>query len=472
MAEEPAMKPSGEGAKAGLEVRVPAISENVESGQVVRVLVAPGDRIERDQPLIEVETEKAAVEVPAPAAGRVAEVAVKAGDTVRVGQLILRLEAGAEDSGAADGAWRKPAAETAPASAAGAAEAGAGEETAGGPRRVEQPQRPEAVGGRPPAPPRPAERMPAPEGGRDREEWRLRREAPEAPPAGPPAPASPSVRRLARELGVDIRRVAGSGERGRISEEDVKRFVREAGEAGRETEGEVERRPMSRVRALTAERLAASWAAVPHVTQFDQADITELEELRRRYAARVEAAGGKLTITAILVKAAAAALAAFPAFNASLDEERREIVYRKSIHIGVAVDTDRGLLVPVIREAGRKSLLAVAVELADLAERTRLRKIRPEELEGGTFTISNLGGIGGTGFTPIVYHPQVAILGVSRAARQPVYDGQGRLQPRLILPLSLSYDHRVVDGADGARFLRRIAEALREPFLMILEGGA
>ena len=228
---------------------------------------------------------------------------------------------------------------------------------------------------------------------------------------------------------------------------------------------------MRAVRRKTAEHLTAAWATIPHVTQFDLADITGLEELRKKYAKQVEAAGGNLTVTAIAVKVVAAALRVFPQFNASIDMAANEIIVKKYVNIGIAVDTDRGLLVPVIRDADRKNIVQLSVELAQLSEKARTRKISLEEMQGGCFSISNLGGIGGTYFTPIVNAPEVAILGISRARTEPVYDkDSGQFVPRFMLPLSLSYDHRVIDGADGIRFLRWVAEALEQPFLLALQG--
>ena len=226
---------------------------------------------------------------------------------------------------------------------------------------------------------------------------------------------------------------------------------------------------MSNVRRLTADQMARTWASVPQVTQYDQADVTELEQLRRQYAPKAVAAGGRLTITAIALKIAAAALKRFPQFNASVDMATHEVIYKQYYHVGVAVDTDRGLLVPVIRDVDRKNVITLAVELTELAERARTRKTALEEMQGGTFTITNLGGIGGTGFSPILNAPEVAILGMARSRMEPVYT-DGQFVPRLMLPLSLSYDHRLIDGADGARFLRWVAEALQQPFLLSLEG--
>jgi pyruvate dehydrogenase E2 component (dihydrolipoamide acetyltransferase) len=233
--------------------------------------------------------------------------------------------------------------------------------------------------------------------------------------------------------------------------------------------GPVERRPMRAVRRKTAAHLSRAWLTVPHVTQSDNADVTDLEELRTRFSARAEAAGGKLTMTAIALKIVAAALRKFPQFNASVDMATEEIVLKHYVHVGVAVDTDRGLLVPVLRDVDKRNIFELSVELARAAEKARAGKVTAEDLEGGCFTITNLGGIGGTYFTPIVNHPEVAILGLSRARMQPVWK-DGAFHPRLMLPLSLSYDHRVIDGADGIRFLRWVAEAFEQPFLLSLEG--
>jgi pyruvate dehydrogenase E2 component (dihydrolipoamide acetyltransferase) len=288
---------------------------------------------------------------------------------------------------------------------------------------------------------------------------------------------------MARELGVDVNKVPGSGPGGRISVDDVKAYAKQlvAG-AGRSRGaaasvplpdfsrwGEIERQPMRAVRRKTAEHLGAAWATIPHVTQCDLADITALDDLRKKYAKEVEGAGGNLTVTAIAVKVVAAALRRYPQFNASLDVDAGEIVFKKYVNIGIAVDTDRGLLVPVIRNADQKNIVQLAVEISQLSEKARNRKIALDEMQGGCFSISNLGGIGGTYFTPIVNAPEVAILGISRASMQPKFDN-GSFQPRLMLPLSLSYDHRAIDGADGIRFLRWVVEALEQPFLLALHG--
>jgi pyruvate dehydrogenase E2 component (dihydrolipoamide acetyltransferase) len=306
---------------------------------------------------------------------------------------------------------------------------------------------------------------------------------------GDPVAAAPHVRRLARELGLDIYGVTGTGPGGRISEDDVKAHAKatlataisaaQAPQAGARFAqpklpdftrwGKVERVSMRGVRRKTAEHLREAWNTIPHVTQHDRADITELEHLRAKFAPRAEEAGGKMTVTAIALKVCASALKVFPQFNASIDMEKEEIVYKQYINIGVATDTDRGLLVPVIRDVDKKNIVELAAELSQLSKKARDKKLTPEEMEGGTFTITNLGGIGGTAFTPIVNHPEVAILGLSRGRMEPEWI-DGKFEPRLILPLSLSYDHRLIDGADAARFLRWIAEAFEQPFLLSVQG--
>ena len=287
---------------------------------------------------------------------------------------------------------------------------------------------------------------------------------------------------MARELGIDIHAVTGSGPEGRITEDDIRNYARSiilnatATEAGAAVSlpdfsrwGEIERKAMSGIRRKTAEHVQDAWSSIPHVTQFGSADITDLDKMRESFARKVEEAGGKLNITAVVIKAVATALKVFPQVNASLDPTNGEIIVKKFYNIGIAVDTEHGLLVPVIRDADRKNVLELSVELTQIAAKARSRKLAVEEMQGGTFTISNLGNIGGSYFTPIINSPEVAILGVSRATLQPVFV-DGAFQPRLMLPLSLSYDHRAIDGADGAGFLRWIVEALEKPFKMVVEG--
>ena len=462
-----------------IELKLPQLGENIESGVLSKLLVSVGDKVAKDQPVIELETDKATVEVPAFEGGVVKEILVKEGDKINVGQTILTLEAGAEAK-EEKGKAEERIEETAQEQEAGseATEKPAQEKEAA---RKQEEQKPA---------PQPAEQQQPPEAvDSDRAaKARETKAAAEPQQKREPVPASPSVRRRARELGVDIYEVKGSGPGGRISAEDVTKHARSliteiksgaaAAPAGLIAPaalpdfskwGEIERKPQSGIRRKTAETMRNAWLTVPHVTQHDLADITELETLRKRFSKNVEAAGGKLTVTAIALKVVAAALKAFPQFNASIDMAADEIVYKKYYHIGVAVDTDRGLLVPVIRDVDKKNIRDLSVELNQLAEKARNKKISLDEMQGGTFTITNLGGIGGTGFTPIVNAPEVAILGISRASLQPVFI-DGEFQPRLMLPLSLSYDHRLVDGADAARFTRWVAQALEQPFILALEG--
>lgn len=440
------------------EIQLPEISENVESGDVTKVLVAEGDQVNKEQPVLELETDKAGFEMPSPEQGKIVEIDVKEGDTVKVGQVLMKLETDGRAEGGGTAQGQAPGEEK---------EVSEKEQPA---RREEPAEKEEAA----------EEERPAAEKGvaEEREE----KPAAEAPPqpAEEPPPASPSVRREAREMGIDIGQVRGTGSGERITHDDLKTHVREGRRAPAQAPaqaplpdfslwGEVEREAMTKVRKLTAERMQQSWRTVPHVSHFDEADVTDLEDFRRKYS-NAKTADVKLTLTAIIAKVTAMALNAFPRFNASLDMEKNEIVYKKYINIGIAVDTERGLLVPVIRNAETKDLFTIAREIEDLAQRAREKKISPDEMQGGNFTVSNLGGIGGTGFAPVIYHPQVAILGVSRA-REVCRFVDDLPVARRILPLSVSYDHRIIDGADGARFLRWIAQALENPFLIGLQGG-
>ncbi len=437
------------------EVRLPELGEGVERADVVRVLVAPGDMVAVDQPLLEIETDKATVEVPSPAAGTVAAVAVEAGATLAVGGLIASLEADGDGPAPAHAPAETQTDATAPPSSPAAPAASA-------------PPPPAA----PPTSPPPA--------------------AAPTPPAPAPAPtprrralAAPSVRKLAREIGVDIDAVEGSGANRRVSLDDVKAHARRAMEQLRSASrpagpgqppapalpdfsrwGPIERTPMRNVRRAVARRMSTSWQTVPHVTQHDRADVGELEAVRRTL--KRTSPELPLTVTAFAVAVCAAALREFPQFNASLDTARGEILYKRYLNIGVPVDTERALIVPLIPEADRKSLAALSTEVAEVAAAARTTGLPRERLEGGTFTITNLGGLGGTAFTPIVNHPEVAILGMSRSAPAPVWTGD-RFEPRPMLPLSLSYDHRLIDGADAVRFLRWVAERLEHPLLLELQ---
>ena len=446
-----------------IEVTLPELGENIAKGDVVRVLVNVGDMVEKDQSVLELETDKATIEVPSSAAGKVSEVRVKAGESVKVGQAIVVLD----DAGAAAG--------KAPAKAGKADAKSATPADANATPAATAPPAAEPAKAPPAEPSRPAAQKTA-------SVVDIQTARPLPPPprvdGGTPVPAAPSVRRYARELGVNIADVSGTGPGGRIGQHDVKSRVQTllaGGATGRPAApplpdftrwGEVEVTPMSNIRRKTAEQLSASWIA-PHVTQHDKADVTTLEDFRRAYGPRVEAAGGKLTVTAILVKIAALAIQRYPQFASSVDMANQTVIVKKYCHIGLAVDTPNGLLVPVLRDADRKTLTENAVEMGTLSKKARDKKLSLDEMSGGVFTITNLGGIGGTAFTPIVNQPEVAILGVSRGATEPVWR-DGSFVPRQMLPLSLSYDHRVIDGADGIRFLRFIAEALEQPLTVYL----
>ncbi len=449
------------------EFKLPELGENISQGDLVRLMISPGTKVSEGQPVMELETDKAVVEVPSSVNGVVKEIMVKEGEKIKVGQVIFTLEGGA-------------------AAAAPARPRSAPVEHVSGQHgarlafqaaiRAEGKTEEQAL---PPDQPHksvPAFSMPAQLGKVAGTEHRQA------------VPAAPHVRRLAREIGVDIYEVKGSGPGGRISEDDVKTHAKSllavastaqaTPRAGHFAQpqlpdfgkwGKIERVSMRGVRRKTAEHLAEAWNTIPHVTQHDRADITELEQLRARFAPKAEEAGGKMTVTAIALKVCAAALKVFPQFNASIDIDKEEIVYKQYINIGVAADTDRGLLVPVIRDVDKQNIVELAVALSQLSKKARDKKLTPADMEGGTFTITNLGGIGGVGFTPIVNYPEVAILGLSRSRMEPEWIN-GKFEPRLILPLSLSYDHRLIDGADAARFLRWIAEAFEQPFLLSVQG--
>ncbi len=428
------------------ELKLPDLGDNVSSAVVVGVLIKEGDTISVGQPVLELETDKAVMEAPASESGTVSRVMVKAGDEVKSGQVIAVL----------GDAATAPASPPAPAAA---------------PQSTPNPTPTSATPAQTP-PPVAASKAPV-----------------AAAPAGQRRliPAAPSVRRLAREMGINLMDVMGTGPAHRISETDVKRFA--AGEVAPTPTpsaapvsipmplpdfsrfGLVRREAMSGVRRATVRSMAQAWSTIPMVTQFDKADITDMEALRKRINPRAEKRGAKVTMTAILLKIAAAALKQFPKFNASIDTATNEVIYKEYIHIGVAVDTPTGLLVPVVRDVDKKGIIALAAELGEIAAKARDRKLTPEEMQGASFTISNLGGIGGTGFTPIVNWPEVAIMGVSRSSLEPVWNAEkATFEPRNVMPFSLSYDHRLIDGADAARFCRFVAEILEDPFLLGFEG--
>ncbi len=465
------------------EVTVPDIGD-FDSVDVVEVLVKPGDTVTAEQPLITLESEKAALDVPAPFAGTVGQVLVKVGDKVSQGTAIVTLETDGAGGAGPDQAEAAPKPEAEPSSEAGRAEKTAGSASV----ETSQPAQPKAAA---PGGGESEQAIPAADqastlsdtADSPRPNTTESGRAP-APSTGHPEPdrsqaflphASPSIRKFARELGVDLTRVTGSGPKLRILREDVAAFVRqqlvEADKGGGippipavdfSKFGPIERQPLSRVKRRSGPNLHRSWLNIPHVTQFDEADITELESFRKDNLARAEKRGVKLTLIAFLLDACAHALREFPQVNASLDPDGEHLILKRYIHIGVAVETPDGLMVPVVRDVDKKGVFELAGEVAELAEQTRTRKLKPDRLQGASFSISSLGGIGGTAFTPIINAPEVAILGVSRARMQPVYQEDGSFAPRLMLPLSFSYDHRVIDGAEAARFTRFLSEMLSD----------
>jgi pyruvate dehydrogenase E2 component (dihydrolipoamide acetyltransferase) len=448
------------------EFRLPELGENISQGDLVRLMISPGATVSAGQPVMELETEKAVIEVPSSISGTVKQVLVQEGQKIKVGDVIFSIEGAAtQQPGRSKHAPVEHVSEQHGARLAFQAAIQAEGKTE---EQALPPDQPQALP--------PSFTMPTQLGKVAGTEHRE------------PVPAAPHVRRLARELGIDVHEVKGTGPGGRISKNDVKAHSKSllastaaAAQAPRGAQyaqpelpdftkwGKVERVSIRGVRRKTAEHLWQAWTTIPHVTQNDKADITELEHLRSRFAPKAEEAGGKMTVTAIALKVCASALKIFPQFNASIDLTKDEIIYKQFINIGVAVDTDRGLLVPVIRDVDKKNIVELAAELTQLSKKAKDKKLALADMEGGTFTITNLGGIGGTGFSPIVNYPEVAILGLSRSSMEPVWLN-GKFEPRLVLPLSLSYDHRLIDGADAARFLRWMAEAFEQPFLLSVQG--
>ena len=441
------LQAAGSTERKRMPVEVPDLGD-IEQAELIELPVNKGDTVEAEQVIATLESDKASLEIPAPAAGVVTALQASVGDKVRTGDVLLELEVAA----GGDAAAQEPA---------------EGRET---------PEQPDTGGDRGA---QSGEQKSAPS------EQQARTRGPEQPPArgvqGEPSRsvhAGPAVRRLARELGVDLAEVTGSGPKGRILKEDVHAHVnrllstRETGASGGGLDlelpdidfsrfGEIERVELNRLRKLSASNLHRSWLTIPHVTQHDVADITTLEEFRREENKRLEKEGVKLTMLAFLVKASAVALHRFPDFNSSLEKGGEALIHKKYVHIGVAVDTPNGLMVPVVRDADHKGIVEIAREVAELARKARERKLSPGDMQGGTFSISSLGGIGGTAFTPVVNWPEVAILGASRSHMAPRWNGSD-FEPRLMLPLSLSYDHRVIDGAAAARFTRFLAETLED----------
>jgi pyruvate dehydrogenase E2 component (dihydrolipoamide acetyltransferase) len=447
------------------EIKLQALKENVDTVEVNAVKVSAGDVVVKDQALLEVQADKAALEVPSPMAGRITKILVKPGDQIAIGQVYCVIESNGE-AAVTPSAKAEPTATRAPEPV---------------PSVKKETPSSAPLAARPAATVQPLHKPQQPV---------IERPSPAPPPAEERiVPAGPATRRLARELGVDLRQVRGSGRHGRVVEEDIKEYVRQLASAvggtgvapvavggtgvspvqapplpNFEEWGPVETQPLGAVRKATARQMSLAWTLIPHVTQHDLADITDLEAFRKQQS---EGKGPKLTVTAFVLRACAVALREFPNFNASIDVAGGKLILKRYYHLGVAVDTEGGLLVPVLRDVDKKHVRELGEELNAIAQRARDRKLDAAELKGGTFTITNLGGIGGTAFTPIVNYPEVAILGLSRSRLEPVVRG-GQIVPRLMLPLSLSYDHRVIDGAAAARFTRRLAELLENPLMMLL----
>ncbi len=435
------------------ECKLPELGENIESGDVVNVLVREGDQIEPNQGVLELETDKAVIEVPCPFGGKVSKVHVKKGDTVKVGQKLLTVE-GEEP---AEEAEEEPAEE--------------GEEKPAEEKKAKKPVPAEKAEAEKPEPKKSEPPAPTPE-----------RQVVEPPVPTGPLPAGPAARRMARELGVDLGRVAGSGKRGRITVEDVKsagegaapaagvpEAVTPPGEPGQDQYGPVRREKMPRIRRAIADQMVRSASTIPHVTNFDDADVTDLEQLRKSVPPGYLGEGVKLTAMPFVLRAVALSLRQHPMVNASIDDENGQVVYKEYVNLGIAVDTPRGLVVPNIRGAERMGIARLARELGYIAQRARNADFAIEDLRGGTFTVSNLGAIGGTYSTPIINHPEVAILLLGRSRWLPAVR-EGQIVPRLMMPLSLSYDHRLIDGAAAGRFLNSVIDYLQFPAKLLLAG--
>ncbi len=462
------------------EVIIPDIGD-IDEVDVVEVLVAPGDQIKGDDSLITLESDKAKMDEQATFAGTVREVKVKAGDRVREGSVILMLEVTVQDGDAA--------------AVAAAADTEAGKATEAPPQASPSSASSDDDSADQPTPTKPADTVAtapsiAPVASASSVTSDGTRGAQVEPPATT-APdfstvyASPAVRRFARELGADLTGVRGTGRKARILREDVEKFVKQAlaGPAAQSGAvaapgvklpvidfsafGEIEREPLTRIQRISGPSLTRSWLTIPHVTQHDESDITELEAFRQQHKSRAKEQGFSLTPLAFVMKAVVAALKEFPRVNASLDPDGEHLVVKKYYHLGVAVDTVEGLVVPVIRDVDQKGVFDLALELAEVSAQTRERKLKPDQVRGASFTVSSLGGIGGSFFTPIINWPEVAILGVSRSSQQPVWNGES-FEPRLILPLSLSYDHRVIDGAMAVRFTTYLSQVLSDIRRLIL----
>ena len=472
-----------------IEIKVPDIGD-FDQVPVIEVLVSEGDTVAKDDSLLTLESDKATMEVPAEAGGSISALKVKVGDEVSEGDIIALLEVDGDAAGDADDTGDKSAAAEADEEAAASTDtepdAQSDDEAA-----AEQPDDNELDDDKPdndePDDDEPEEDKPDDKQTANGNTGHKQHDQPDSTQATsaaasaadqPPAHASPGVRKLARKLEIDIAQVSGSGRKGRITEDDLHAHIRQqmrTGGSGTSTEmptrkqidfskfGDIETKPLSRIQRKSGLHLYRNWITIPHVTQHDEADITGLEAFRQQHNAQAKDRSNKLSMVAFLIQASVKALQQFPQFNASLSHDGSELILKHYHHIGVAVDTEHGLVVPVIRDANRKGLLELAKELGELSSLARDGKLKPEQMQGGCFSISSLGGIGGTSFTPIVNGPEVAILGVSRASRKPVWDDDAEsFVPRLMLPLSLSYDHRVIDGADAARFARYLAAGLSD----------
>ncbi len=471
------------------DIKVPQIAEGADSATVTEILVSEGESIQKDQSMIVVESDKASVEIPSPESGTVQSINVGEGDEVKVGDVILSLETSGSEETPNDKHQDEEEKESKPSKKEEKELKTDDGATSQKSDSYKENTKKETEG------------KPSDEGDSDLASEEEEKQAPESKETSTASPAqkaeddrnsddakqtqqsdvgvAPGVRRLARELGIDLNQVEGSGKAGHISKEDVKAHAKQtSAETGHREYpplpdfsqwGDTESKSLSGIRSTTAKNVSLAWSTIPHVFQFDEAEISGIEKYIDKHEEKASSTGGKLTLTAVLVKIVAEALRHFPKFNASIDMANEQMILKKYVNIGIAVDTEKGLLVPVLKNADRKSIIAISEELTELAAKARKGKLDREEMQGGNFTISNLGGIGGTQFTPIILHPQVAILGVSRAAKKPVYL-DGKFGARNILPLSLSYDHRLIDGAEGVRFIDWIARALEDPYSALLEG--
>jgi pyruvate dehydrogenase E2 component (dihydrolipoamide acetyltransferase) len=461
------------------DFKLPSLGEDIQDADVLKILVSEGDTVTVDQPIMEIETEKATLDVPAEVAGTVSKIHVAEGDTIAVGQLIITIDAGEASKPAPAQEEAVPEPKTAAPEATPNAKEPAEQPDAE--RDTEEPARvaPDATAR--PDPTEPAREAPRPAASTET-----------AAPGDRAAFAAPSVRKFAREVGVDIDNVEGTGPGGRISEDDVKLAARNrpapasapaaaASAPGGASEfrelpdftrwGPVSREKLSRLRRTVSRNMAQAWTEIPHVHLQHHADITAMEELRQQFKGRAQAAGGNLTISVMMLKVVASALRAHPKVNSSYDVEAQELILKDYIHLGVAVDTERGLVVPKIENVDEKNIIELSIELNGIAERARTNSLTVEELTGSTFTVTNLGSLGTGYFAPIINWPEVAVLGLGRAQQQAIWSAEKKaFEPRLIMPMSLGHDHRVLDGADGARFMTWIVEAIKNPMLMALEG--